>query len=120
VLDVYTQAPTPAQQEAQRAVLSLVFSADARAVVEFRRDLLEYPCVTNSDGCKVLWKLLKEKKLWLQRPDVNQRLFCKEPNALASALIALKKCVLGPNGPRIKAKAVHEIVVSSLQGGGCT
>jgi hypothetical protein len=35
VLDVYTQATTPAQQEAQRAVLWLVFSADASAAVEF-------------------------------------------------------------------------------------
>jgi hypothetical protein len=35
MLDVYKQAPSPAQQEAQRALLSLVFSADARAVVEF-------------------------------------------------------------------------------------
>jgi hypothetical protein len=41
VLDVYTQAPTPAQQEAQRAVLSLVFSADASAAVEFSLTVLE-------------------------------------------------------------------------------
>jgi len=39
MLDVYTQAPTPSQQEAQRAVLSLVFSADA--TVEFSLTVLE-------------------------------------------------------------------------------
>ena len=59
---------------------------------------------------------LDRKFGWLRGPDVNQRLFCKERNALASALIALKRCVFGPNGPTIKAKAVHEIVVSSSQG----
>jgi hypothetical protein len=41
VLDVYMQTPTPAQQEAQRAAPSLVFSADASAVVEFSLTVLE-------------------------------------------------------------------------------
>jgi hypothetical protein len=35
-----------------------------------------------------------------------------EPKALSNAPIVLKKCVPGPNGPRIKVKAVQEIVVS--------
>ena len=35
------QTPTPAQQEAQRAAPSLVFSADASAVVEFSLTVLE-------------------------------------------------------------------------------
>jgi hypothetical protein len=31
----------------------------------------------------------------------------------------LKTCVLGPSGPKIKAKAVQETVGSSLRGTGC-
>ena len=41
MLDVYAQVPTPAQQKAQRAVPSLVFSADATADVEFSLTVLE-------------------------------------------------------------------------------
>jgi len=35
-----------------------------------------------------------------------------EPKALSNTPIVLKKRILGPNGPRIKVKAVQEIVVS--------
>jgi hypothetical protein len=41
VLDVFTQVPASAQREAQRAAPSLVFSADATAVVEFSLAVLE-------------------------------------------------------------------------------
>jgi hypothetical protein len=42
------------------------------------------------------------------------------PKALSGAPILLTNCVLGPNGPRIKAKAFQEIVVGILRGEGCT
>ena len=60
-------------------------------------------------------KVLEREETLLQKPDVNQRLLGKELNALSSALIALKKCVLGPHGPRIAVKAVQEAVVNLLQ-----
>ena len=33
---------------------------------------------------------------------------------LSDAPVVLKKCVLGPNGPRIKDKSIQEIVVNML------
>jgi len=37
-----------------------------------------------------------------------------EPKALSNTPIVLKKRILGPNGPRIKVKAVQEIVCKYL------
>jgi hypothetical protein len=54
------------------------------------------------------------------RLSLLMRKFRGEPKALSNAPIALKRSLIGPSGPRIKAKAVHEIVVSSLEGGRCT
>jgi hypothetical protein len=45
--------------------------------------------------------------------------FVSEPMALSNDPIVLKACVLGPNGPRFKVKAVQEIVVSILYGEDC-
>jgi hypothetical protein len=44
--------------------------------------------------------------------------FGGEPTALSSVPFVLKKRVLGPNGPRIKVKAVLENGVSVSQGEG--
>jgi hypothetical protein len=48
----------------------------------------------------------------LQAFDLAPKARIRHPNFL-------KNCVLGPSGPKIKAKAVQETVVSSSRGAGC-
>jgi hypothetical protein len=48
----------------------------------------------------------------LQAFDLAPKARIRHPNFL-------KNCVLGPSGPKIKAKAVQETVGSSLRGAGC-
>jgi hypothetical protein len=45
--------------------------------------------------------------------------FVSEPMALSNDPIVLKACVLGPNGPRFKVKAVQGIVVNLSYGEDC-
>jgi hypothetical protein len=48
----------------------------------------------------------------LQAFDLAPKVRIRRPNFL-------KNCVLGPSGPKIKAKAVQETVGGSLRGAGC-
>jgi hypothetical protein len=53
-------------------------------------------------------------------PDIAAYISALEPKALSNSSIVLKRWVFGPNGPRIKVKAVQEIVVNTLHGESCT
>jgi hypothetical protein len=61
-----------------------------------------------------------QRKNTIAPPTRGRILSSGSPKALSNAPTVLEKCFLGPNGPRIRVKAVQDIVVSIVRGEGST